>query len=540
MYGRFFRLCQGVVRRGDERLEVLRGLGDDVYRSDFSSAIWGDGETNRTIDVLYVKGTPPPPPRPSPVYEEGGPLPTEWNDEWDEERERENAELDMIAALLRAVADDIPTGSRALILDNHAKILWSSTDSKWNYDSWNPQQRYKPSVHEYQLARPVSTLLRSQLTVVGRLGRFVDKVTYPISPWGDEKTVASKYSDPSPWTEIQVLTRLPADHPHIVGIDCLILEELTGLGVIGYTMRLVDSPTLDNWPPSRPFKLGWFQQLLGVLDELHLVYGIHHHDLSDRNMLIDPDTDKLLLIDFGMAGAHDAIWPYYHRDDVNATVAFLYQLITKTDKYDVELPDDEADELVRARDKWAKHPDVLLDHDVAVFYGELAAWLKKRRGLPRSTLERPAPRQIEKLWLPDSHLKDEVPAEYPGFFDNLCEDEHWARRKFGRPTLNWHRPSQSQVDPTRRLLATGRYADEEDAVSGSGAAPIAVPDPKRGFPQPPVATNNVPTSKDAANSKNVAVADADAAADPTLTSGNRKRKRCSVSSEVELEAKDSS
>ena len=156
-----------------------------------------------------------------------------------------------------------------------------------------------------------------------------------------------------------------------------------------------------------------------------------------------------------------------------------------------------------------------------------SAWLKKRRGLPRSTLEKPATRQIPKLSLPDSHLKDEVPTDR-GYLHNLCEDEHWARRRFGRPTLNWYRPSESQVDPTRRLLATGRYADEEDAVSGSRAAPIAVPDPKRGFPQPPVPApddaGKVLVFNDFGSYNNVA------AADPTPTSGNRKRKRCSVSS----------
>jgi len=541
MYCRFFQVCRGVAS-GDERLKLLRELGDDVYRSDFSAAVWVDGQTNRTIDVLYVRGTPPPPPRSPRVYEEGASL----ADYSDDERQREDAELDTIGGLLCAVADNLPTGTRALILDNHAKILWTSTNSKWDHDSWNPQQHYKPSVHEYQLVRPLPTLLRSQLTVVARLGPLVDKATYPISPWGDEKTVVSKYSEPSPWTEIQVLTHLPAGHPHIVGIDCLILEELTGLGVIGYTMRAVDSPSMGNWPPSRPFKLRWFQQLMGVLDELHLVYGIHHHDISGRNMLIDPETDKLLLIDFGLAGVHDPMWPYYHRDDVNAAAAFLYRIITKDEKYDVALPDAEADELVRARDKWVKHPDVVLDHDVAIFYDELAAWLKRRRGLPRSTSKKPTSRQIPMLSRPDSHFKDEVSTER-GYLRDLCEDEHWARRRFGRPTLNWGRPSQSQVDPTRRLLATGRYADEEDAVSGSLATPIAVPDPKRGFPQPPVPAPDVagkvlPAFNGFGSYSNVAAdANATAAANPAPTSGNRKRKRCSVSSgEAELEAKDSS
>lgn len=80
---------------------------------------------------------------------------------------------------------------------------------------------------------------------------------------------------------------------------------------------------------------------------------------------------------------------------------------------------------------------------------------------------------------------------------SLCQRQrqpHGPAEVRARPALTWHRPLQSKVDPARRLLATGRYADEEEAVSGRRAA-IAVPDPKRGFPQPPAsAFNNAATA----------------------------------------------
>lgn len=81
--------------------------------------------------------------------------------------------------------------------------------------------------------------------------------------------------------EIQILAQLPAHHPpHLISMECVVLEELTGLGVIGFTTRFIDAPTMDRWAPSRPFKLRWLRELMGVLDELHLQYGIHHHTTS--------------------------------------------------------------------------------------------------------------------------------------------------------------------------------------------------------------------------------------------------------------------
>jgi hypothetical protein len=57
----------------------------------------------------------------------------------------------------------------------------------------------------------------------------------------------------------------------------------------------------------------------------------------------------------------------------------------------------------------------------------------------------------------------------------------WLRTQHGRPILSWRRPPKAKVDKSRRLLATGRYADQEAKVPR-----LVAPDPKRGFPQPPV------------------------------------------------------
>jgi len=398
--------------------------------------------------------------------------------------------------------DDLPPDTFALVLNRHGKVLWTSSDQEWNYCDVQPG--YKPSMHEYRLPRPFPTLLRSQLTLVGRLGRFVDKVTYPMSPWGEEdtRTAVFKYSHPTPWHEIQTLARLPAHHPHLISMECLVLEELTGLGVIGFTTRFIDAPTMDRWAPSCPFKLCWLREPRAVLDELHPQYGIHHLDLTSRNLLVDPDTDKLVVINLGLSDIHEPGGLRYDWDDLKAMIAFLYHRITLDTKYEDRLPDDaEEAPLLLTRDRWFKHPDVVLDHDAVVFYEELVAWLEKRRQpqpQPAAAPQQPPPRQITATRCLSDHLKDEVRDETTGLMRDLCGEAGGnpsTRRAFGRPVLTWHRPPRSKTGPARRLLATGRYADEEEAVSGSHAA-IAVPDPKRGFPQPrsPLSTTTTTTT----------------------------------------------
>ena len=386
----------------------------------------------------------------------------------------DETEAPTICGFLCDVVADLPADTRCLILSHSGKVLWTSADQKWG-SGLDVQETYKPSIYEYQLPRPYPTLLRAQLTLTGRLGRFVDKVAYSTCRWGDETTAVFKYSHPKPWGEMQILAQLPTHHPHLTSMECVVLEELTGLGVVGFTTRFIDAPTMDRWAPSRPFKLRWLQELMGVLDELHLQYGIHHHDLTARNLIVDPDTDKLVVIDFDMAGIHRPGEFRYDWDDLKAMVAFLYQRITLDTRYEERMPDDaEEASLLLARDKWVKHPDVVLDHDAALYYDKLVAWLKERRQLHvQPAPQPPPPRQIDILWWPPSHLKDEVLNEETGLMMDLCANgsgSRTVRQRFGRPALTWHRPLQSKVDPARRLLATGRYADEEEAVSGRHAA----------------------------------------------------------------------
>ncbi len=77
-------------------------------------------------------------------------------------------------------------------------------------------------------------------------------------------------------------------------------------------------------------------------------------------------------------------------------------------------------------------------------------WVRTRRASKKLSHYSEAPEPLSWPDLP-SHV------QYGG--DNVG-----SRRRAGRPYLDWRRPASSRLDPSRRLLATGRYADEEDAA----------------------------------------------------------------------------
>jgi hypothetical protein len=77
------------------------------------------------------------------------------------------------------------------------------------------------------------------------------------------------------------------------------------------------------------------------------------------------------------------------------------------------------------------------------------------------------------------------PRRRPAAFETIGIHAHISSRlEAGRPVLQWQRPSRGEVDKGRRLLATGRYADEEAEYQRRMAPMFSVLDPKRGFPQP--------------------------------------------------------
>ncbi|KAK0654853.1 hypothetical protein B0T16DRAFT_339469, partial [Cercophora newfieldiana] len=311
--------------------------------------------------------------------------------------------------------------------------------------------RYFPSIREYQLGGkpPLRSLLRSQLVVADRLQPGVDKVEYLPDGDGDgdgQQLAVFKYNPHSSgtetWHEIQVLAQVSGGggHAHILPIDALVLEEVTGQGVVGFTSRFVPGGTLDE---RRQFKRKWLHQAMAVIDHLNLQRGLSHQDIASRNLLVDPDTDALLLFDFGhswpVASGHGRETLTSSRNDPKGLLVAVYHLVTRDPRFDVYYLHDVDETPLEDRARWKKHPDVELDCDLDTLFDELIAWVRQRRdgSQPQPTA---APPPSNPVIIPTSLA--------------------WVRTLHGRPNLRWHRPRRHHIDKSRRLLATGRYADE--------------------------------------------------------------------------------
>ncbi|KAK3350344.1 hypothetical protein B0T25DRAFT_550328 [Lasiosphaeria hispida] len=437
----------------------FRGFEDDSELSDVNGYVFFDWDSFRSFDVKrpYVTGTD------WEAWQRQYEADPEFVDRWEEST----------AGILRPIVDDLPPAVTAIDFSQSGKLLRTVSDPA----CYSSHCTYYPSTHEYQLPAPLPTLLRSDLAVVQRFG-CADKVVYANGK--QEKVAAFKYNPVANvcggcvWPEIQIQTRL-APHPHILAIESLVLEEISGQGVVGFTMPFIPTGTLEDNVP-RLFKLRWLRELMHLVDELHFEYGIAHQDIEGRNLFISDTTDSILLFDFGWAAqigtTHDARYVYRgevpKRNDVKGTMFFLYRFITRDPQYRIYYLDEADEGDIMDRAKWVKHADVELDHDVETFYNELMAWVRKRRdGLNIITHYTEAPRHFE---IPDPPINNV--AGYQG----RGHSKH--RIQAGLPVVMWERPPASKVDKSRKLLATGRYADEQPPVCF-----IPVPDPKMGFPQ---------------------------------------------------------
>jgi hypothetical protein len=172
---------------------------------------------------------------------------------------------------------------------------------------------------------------------------------------------------------------------------------------------------------------------------------------------------------------------------------FMYEFISRDPALELHYMMHEHDEKeFKDPAKWVKDRDVELDADVAEFYFELMAWIRKRRAGKKLAHYTEAPEHIDWPNLPER-------VRTMGYF--YCE-----RRRTGTPYLEWTRPATSKLDPTRRLLATGRCADEDEEARQAvvvnaeitRATTVASGD---GFAAESVGTNNDDKRKSRASGK---------------------------------------
>jgi len=204
------------------------------------------------------------------------------------------------APIHSALAAMIDNGQdmKAVVVKADGTVVSTSSDGSVDV---TPGTYYAPP-DDYQLSGSTkpATIARDRLVEVKRFGSFVD-VVRPVSQ-PSERLVFKHYEDDKVITDVWYSAHFlagMAEHPNFVALRHLVLDERGG--VVGYTMPFIPGGTLRSARRSRIFKLKWAKQLLQALDDLNLERGINHLDLRTRNLMVDPTTDNLIIIDLGKA-----------------------------------------------------------------------------------------------------------------------------------------------------------------------------------------------------------------------------------------------
>lgn len=265
---------------------------------------------------------------------------------------------------------------------------------------------------------------------------------------------------PMSWKEMNLWMRLPR-HPNIVPFDRIVVDELEGR-VVGFTNSYVPGGSLEE-NKSRVFRLEWLQQLIKVVDDLNLRYGIAHQDIAPRNLLVNESTNSVMLFDFNYAARISNPSPgegeSYNEDrnDVKGVIFTTYEIITRVNS--LRSKPHEEQNLDDLGIDWVKHPGVKLDHPVASYQLMLQKWQERRAGdlyavHQGDVLEaiewpsRPKPPQIT--------ISSKDPYGNTSHFtvENLFERRQDVRDRGGK-VLNWQRPPQRLLDNGTRVLSTG-------------------------------------------------------------------------------------
>lgn len=352
----------------------------------------------------------------------------------------ENLEVFVLAQF----ADNLAPGVYAVMVDDDGLLSAISTDP---LDDDVLFLAYIP----FALAKSLSgcrTIQHSKLRELDRLGPGVDLSAYEDES-GNLRKVAFKFNPlqkplriQMAWDELNLIKSLPP-HPNLVPFDRVVLDDVESR-VIGFTTKYIPGGTLDD--PRKPFRFEWLQQLTQLVDFLNLELGIMHQDIAPRNLLVDPDTQKLLLFDFdwaacGEKGLRD------DRDDVTGVVFTLHELITN-DRHFTSIPHwDRNMNMVQSISEWTCNRE--LDSDVSTFRNFLNEWVATRKCDEDKQRYLNAPKRI--TWPEQPSIPDyEVPVEIGKTEDGepFIRTGMRTRRDaeaLGQYVFRWQRPPQSRM-----------------------------------------------------------------------------------------------
>lgn len=228
-------------------------------------------------------------------------------------------------------------------------------------------------------------------------------------------------------------------HPNIVPLDRVVLSGFESR-LLGFTTPYVPNGTMGE-NKDRVFKLVWLQQLLNVVDYLNLELGIMHQDIAPRNLLVDPETDNLLLFDFDRAARIGQPSCFPERNDVKGVVFTLYEIISRDDHSRSVEHREQDPNSVMVLESWPVRTK--LDSHVGEFRKLLDGWVRHRKELDAT----PATQDVKfKPDIPDVPPASPVISYHdengkPKWGDNFIYRRRQAL-KSKENVIMWERPPQ--------------------------------------------------------------------------------------------------
>jgi serine/threonine protein kinase len=278
--------------------------------------------------------------------------------------------------------------------------------------------------------------------VVNRIAHGIDKVSYTDPSSGKKEVATFKFAfnrdvaGGGLWTDIHVLGRL-RPHSNIVSLLSLVVEEISGLGVVGFTMPFMDGYTLSHQQAPWSFSQKWLHGLTGAVDFLNLQHGILHSDIVAQNIFINTETNSLVLLDLGSA-THAMTWRTdrsiwgqgmsptegmqvaAQRDVEHTILAVASRIVRDPSLCPRSIGErSEIGRRLKNRELWVRYAEVELDVDILALEDTLMTWSNTRRDGP---LPCDAPHPIS--WPPYT-LRPPETEEDPA----------------DGPSLNWVRPT---------------------------------------------------------------------------------------------------
>ncbi|KAJ5420535.1 hypothetical protein N7465_003054 [Penicillium sp. CMV-2018d] len=307
-------------------------------------------------------------------------------------------------------------------------------------DYLSPETR-KKMIHSLLDISPYHSVNHSRIALLSISLNFKNSIGLDQASTYGLNQAPTYYRTIMSWKEMNLLSKLPP-HPNIIPFDRIVLEDVQSR-VIGFTTKYIPGGTLADADPKRPFRFKWLQQLTRLVDFLNLELGIMHQDIAPRNLLVDPETDDIILFDFDWA-ANGKEGLIGGRDDVSGVIFTLYEIVTN-DTHFTSIPHwDRNIDMVQSIE-WACHHE--LDSDLSKFRNFLNEWVATRtdRAIERHLN---APKRITWPDLPTPPDYD-VPFELGSTEgETVWRTGERSRRiavQKGQYCFRWERPPQSRL-----------------------------------------------------------------------------------------------